>query len=134
MTDKLCEQSLSVLKNANARADADVAQGLQAKMLSQLSCKISGRSYAMKLQENIILKRFKGVSEFYGNGTVFVTHDGHVQKFETHNFSISPVRLDEDKGDYWILDDLAVTLGAGCSPERAIPQLESVIRELKREI
>lgn len=49
-------------------------------------------------------------------------------------FSISPVRLDEDKGDYWILDDLAVNLGAGFLPERAILQSESVIRELKREI
>lgn len=43
-------------------------------------------------------------------------HDGRVQKLKRIIFSISPVRLDEDKGDYWILDDLAVTLGAGCSP------------------
>lgn len=79
-------------------------------------------------------KRFKGVSEFYGNGTVFVSHDGHVQKFETHNFSISPVKLEENRGDYWILNDLAVTLGAGCSPERAIFQLEAVMRELRKDI
>lgn len=78
-----------------------------------------------------MLKVFKGVSEFYGNATVYITDGQRVQKFEKHNYLIQNLKNDGD--DIWISSGVAVALGACCQMQDAIKQLKNVIREMEAE-
>ena len=78
-----------------------------------------------------MLKVFKGVSEFYGNATVYITHSQRVQKFEKHNYLIQNLKNDGD--EIWITPGVVVALGACCPMQDAIKQLKNVIREMEAE-
>jgi hypothetical protein len=78
-----------------------------------------------------MLKVFKGVSEFYANGTVFITDGDRVQKFEKHNYLIQNLKNNGD--DIWITSGVVVALGACCELPDAIKQLEKVILQMKAE-
>jgi hypothetical protein len=78
-----------------------------------------------------MLKVFKGVSEFYGNATVYITDGQRVQKFEEHNYLIQSLK--NDGNDIWISSGVVVALGACCQRQDAIQQLKNVIREMEAE-
>jgi hypothetical protein len=78
-----------------------------------------------------MLKVFKGVSEFYGNATVYITDGQRVQKFEKHNYLIQNLKNDGD--DIWISSGVVVALGACCHMQDAIKQLKNVIRKMEAE-
>jgi hypothetical protein len=78
-----------------------------------------------------MLKVFKGVSEFYGNGPVYITDGRYVQKCEKHNFLVQNLKNNGD--DVWITSGVVVALGACCQIQDAIKQLKNVIREMEAE-
>lgn len=63
-----------------------------------------------------MLKAFKGVTEFYANGTVYITDCCGVQKLEKHNYQIENLKNNGD--DLWITSGVVVALGAGCEVKR----------------
>ena len=78
-----------------------------------------------------MLEVFKGVSEFNGNATVYITDGQRVQKFEKHNYLIQNMKNDGD--DIWISSGVVVALGACCQMQDAIKQLKNVVREMEAE-
>jgi hypothetical protein len=82
--------------------------------------------------EGTMLKVFKGISEFYANGTVYITDGERVQKFEKHNYQIQNLKNHGD--DLWITTGVVVALGACCGMPEAIKQLKEIIRKMKSEV
>jgi hypothetical protein len=78
-----------------------------------------------------MLKAFKGVTEFYGNATVYITDGRRVQKFENHNYLIQNLKNHGD--DIWLTSGVAVALGACCEMRDALKQLKSIVREMEGE-
>ena len=78
-----------------------------------------------------MLKSLKGCTDFYGNGSVYITFEDEVQKLKNHNFEIQALRNNGD--DIWIDSGLIVALGVGCEPSDAIGLLKNVLRRLEGE-
>jgi hypothetical protein len=89
------------------------------------------RRWDPSTHEVAMLKAFKGVSEFYGNATVYITDGNRVQKFEKHNYLVQNVKNDGD--DIWVSTGVIVALGACCPMQHAIEQLKKVIRQMEGE-
>jgi hypothetical protein len=80
-----------------------------------------------------MLKVFRGVTNFYGNNTVYIT-DGEqaVQKLDRHNYEITSVKNDGD--DLWVTSGVIVALGALCETPSAIRQLKAVLEKLSADL
>lgn len=77
-----------------------------------------------------MLKMFKGVTNVYGNNTVYVTDGEHgVQKLENQNYEVKS--LQDDGDELWITSGVIVAIGACCEPPLAIEQLESVLKRME---
>jgi hypothetical protein len=72
-----------------------------------------------------MLKLFKGVLEFYGNGSIYIT-DGKRTKFEKHSFLIQNLKTNRD--DIWITSGVVVGLKACCQYD-AVEQLKTSFAE-----
>jgi hypothetical protein len=81
----------------------------------------------VKLNEETMLKVFKGVTNFYANGTVYITDRNRVQKFKKHNYEIENLKNDGD--DFWITSGVVVALPAHCQKGDAINQLKRVVKK-----
>jgi hypothetical protein len=85
-----------------------------------------------EMKDKTVLKVFKGVTNFYGNNTVYIT-DGNrgVQKLEDYNYQIEAV---QDTGDdIWITSGVIVALGACCELPDAVRQLKIILVRLKAD-
>jgi hypothetical protein len=91
----------------------------------------NNRRSAIVSERRPMLKIFKGCTEFYGNGNVYLTSGDDVQKVKKHNFEIKALRNDGD--DIWIATGLIVAIGVDCEPSDAVRQLKHVLRLLERE-
>lgn len=92
---------------------------------------MSGRSIKPKREKiKIMLKVFKGVTDFYGNGTVYIT-DGEngVQKLEKHNYEIKALK---DNGDeIHISSGVVVALAGYTNLPDAIRELRLVAKRMR---
>src|SRR5437879_3901218 len=79
----------------------------------------------------IMIKMFRGASQFFGNGTVYITARDRIQRFSEHNFHIES--LGKDGTEVWITDGIIVALGCACTPDEAIARLRAVIKLIKLE-
>ncbi len=79
-----------------------------------------------------MLKGFKGVTNFYGNNTVYMT-DGeqHVQRFDKMNYDITSLKNIGD--ELWMTSGIIVALGATCSPREAIDELRAILLQLEAD-
>jgi hypothetical protein len=81
----------------------------------------------------MMLKEFKGVTEFYGNGTVFVTDgDRSVQRLKEYNFQITAKRNDGD--EYWNTHGVIVAIGPDCDLQDAAKEIRAVLSRLEKEV
>lgn len=80
-----------------------------------------------------MLKVFRGVTEFYGNSTVYIS-DGETawQRLPDHNFEVENLKNDGD--DIWNTSGVIVALGACCKESDAIRQLKRLLAELERAV
>lgn len=80
-----------------------------------------------------MLKEFDGVTNFYGNNTVYITGGASkVQKLERHNFEITAKK---DIGDeIWVTSGVVVALGALCTPHQAVEQLKAVLNRMQADL
>jgi hypothetical protein len=78
-----------------------------------------------------MLEVFRGCTEFYGNNTVYITDDHHVQKLEKPNYLIQSPQNNGD--EIWITSGVIVALGACCEKVDAIKQLKCVLRQMEAE-
>jgi len=105
------------------------------------TCKVVGKASLRKRScENdkcrkdvLMLKVFRGVTNFYGNNTVYVTDGEHaVQKLGSHNYEITSMKNDGD--DLWVTSGVIVALGALCETSSAIRQLKAVLKKLSADL
>ena len=78
------------------------------------------------------LREFRGVTDFYGNNTVYVTNGRRgVEKLDGYNFQVEAV---EDTGsDKHVTSGVVVALGSFCELPEAIKQLEIVLHQMKAD-
>jgi len=79
-----------------------------------------------------MLKEFKGVTNFYGNGSAYVTEGDRVQLLKKHNFEASSLRKTGD--DMWVTSGVIVALGVECEPWQALRQLRAVAARIEEEM
>src|ERR1700722_4821280 len=88
--------------------------------------------YSFNEKERLMLKIFRGVTEFFANGTVYITDGERTQRFEKHNYQIENMR--NDGAEMWIQDGIVVALGACTGVPDAIEQLQKLIKEMELEL
>ena len=74
----------------------------------------------------------KACDSFYGNGRVFIARDSRHIELNGANFNCE--RLDDDgdfDGEYWVLSETVVALGADVSRRQAVTALKNIIKALK---
>jgi hypothetical protein len=79
-----------------------------------------------------MLKVFRGVTEFFANGTVYITDGERTQRFEKHDYQIENKK--NDGAAMWIQDGLVVALGACTGASDAIEQLKNLIERMELEV
>jgi hypothetical protein len=79
-----------------------------------------------------MLKVFRGVTEFFANGTVYITDGERTQRFEKHNYQIE--NLKNDGAEMWIEDGVVVALGAYTTVSDAIGQLKKLVKKMELEL
>jgi hypothetical protein len=88
--------------------------------------------YSLIEKERLMLKVFRGVTEFFANGTVYITDGERTQRFEKHNYQIE--NLKNDGAEMWIQDGVVVALGACTEVPDAIGQLKALVKHLEFEL
>lgn len=71
------------------------------------------------------------VTDFYGNGAVYVAGPDRVRTFD--EFNVESLR-NAAHGDYWVTDEVIVALGSDVSRKRALKMLRRVVQKIEREI
>jgi hypothetical protein len=82
--------------------------------------------------EGKMIAVFKNVTQFYGNGIVYITDQNRVERFAKHNFEVTSIKHTKD--DLWITSGVVVALGCTCDPQSAIDALGSVIARIRSEL